>query len=186
MAVIFTRTGSNGKGVLNKIMKEAFGDFHDEPRAALLTSKRPSDEKQNKKINGSFLKVITGEDTITVRTLNAREFQTYVPKFTPTFLCNVIPTIKEGSDDIKGIWRRLKIINFPVRFSATGPYDEYRKPIDDTLGTKVNAWAPELMLLLIEIFSEYCKNGSKLTVPEEVVGEQKMVMNSFLEFFNTM
>ncbi|RKO89894.1 hypothetical protein BDK51DRAFT_40766 [Blyttiomyces helicus] len=102
MAVIFTGTGSNGKGVSKKLMKEAFGDFHDEPSAALLNSERPSDKspcanfvrlktnqsvnmsepEQNKKINGSFLKFITSEDTITVRTLNSREFQTYVPKFT--------------------------------------------------------------------------------------------------------
>ncbi|RKO92517.1 hypothetical protein BDK51DRAFT_42796 [Blyttiomyces helicus] len=142
MAVIFAGTGSNEKGVLKKLMKEAFREFHDEPSAALLTCERSSDEspfanlvrsktkrsvhmsesEQNKKINGSYLKFITGEDNITVRTLNAREFQTYVPMFTPTLLCNGISKIEGGSDDMRGIWRRLKIINFPVQTSATGPY----------------------------------------------------------------
>ncbi|RKO93559.1 hypothetical protein BDK51DRAFT_47886 [Blyttiomyces helicus] len=156
MAVIFTGTGSNGKGILKALMKETFGHLHDEPSAALLTSERPSDEspcpnlvrlaskrsvfmsepEHGKKINGSFLKFLTGRDTINVRNLNSKEYVQFIPAFTPTLLCNSIPKIEGGADDINGIWRRLKIINFPVQFSLTGPYSEFRKPIDDSLEEK--------------------------------------------------
>ncbi|RKO91986.1 hypothetical protein BDK51DRAFT_30601 [Blyttiomyces helicus] len=205
MAVIMTGTGSNGKGVLKTLMKETFAFFHDEPSASLLTNERPSDEspcanlvrlqskrsvfmsepEQSKKINGAFLKFLTGADTVTARNLNSPNYVEYVPMFTPTLLCNGIPKIDGGSEDVNGIWRRLKIIDFPVQFSAVGPFDELRQPIDDSLGTKVKSWAPEFMLMLIEIFSQYCENRNALLIPEEVnrqVEIEKRENNPLLRF----
>ncbi|RKO90514.1 hypothetical protein BDK51DRAFT_45829 [Blyttiomyces helicus] len=121
-----------------------------------------SEPEQSKKINGAFLKFLTGADIVTARNWNSPNYVEYILMFTPTLLCNGIPKIDGGSEDVNGIWRRLKIIDFPVQFSAVGPFDKFRQPIDDSLGKK------------------YCKNRNALLIPEEVYRENNPLLR-FLE-----
>ncbi|RKO89035.1 hypothetical protein BDK51DRAFT_39370 [Blyttiomyces helicus] len=113
LAAILTGVGSNGKGVLKNLMEETLGLYHNEPSAQFLTSEKLSDEslcpnlvrlkakrsvfmsepEQGRKMNGAFLKFITGKDIIQARNLNSKGYVKYKPRFTPVLLCNAIPKI---------------------------------------------------------------------------------------------
>ena len=203
VAMVWTGVGGNGKGFLKGLMEKAFGPMHREPPATLLTSERPAADKPNpdlidvketrslftsepqagKKINSGFLKYITGRDPIRIRNVHSGTFVEYVPRFLVTLLCNVIPLIEGGEDDVRGIWRRLKIIHFGTIFKNNPHPDRPNEKLaDPLLGEKSKAWGPHFMLWLMEIYEKYVQNNRILHVPLEVeasLQEQKAENSPF-------
>ena len=190
LAMIWTGIGGNGKSFLKSIVAKAFGDeYHKEPPASFLTGERPSSDKPNtdlldvqlvrslftsepeagKKINTGFLKFITGQDPVRIRGVHSSVYHEYIPRFIVSLLCNTVPLIEGGEDDIRGIWRRLKIIHFGTVFTDNpDPNRPEQKLADTTLGDKAAEWAPEFMLLLMDIYKSYLGNDRRIVVPEEV------------------
>ena len=166
-------------------MKLVFEHMHTEPSATFLTSERPSDERPcpnvvdlknkrsvfasepeaGKKINGGFIKFLSGKDLIRVRNCHSNEHVEFTPHFLVTLLCNSIPLISGGEEDVGALWRRVKVIDFPVQFVAN-PKNKMQKKADTRLDEKMKAWAPEMMLMLIEIYTEYVQGGRVLHVPQ--------------------
>ncbi|KAJ3088598.1 hypothetical protein HK100_007995, partial [Physocladia obscura] len=109
----------------------------------------------------------------------------FMPMFLPTLLCNTIPLIDGGETDIRALWRRMKIIYFPMEFVDHEPQTKFQRPIDTGLLDRIKTWGPEMMLLLTEIYVEYSRGDFKLVTPESVdkrVTEQKEENNPFSRF----
>lgn len=190
VAMIWTGVGGNGKSILKNLMKSAFGeDLHREPPATFLTNERPSSDKPSadlvdvklvrslftsepqagKKINTGFLKFLTGRDTIRVRTLNSPTYRDFLPRFLITLLTNAVPLLEGGDEDVRGIWRRLKIVHFATVFTNNpSPDRPNEKKADPTLDERSKSWGAEFMLLLMETYREYVGNGRQISVPREV------------------
>lgn len=190
IAMIWTGVGGNGKSFLKNIVRHAFGEtYHNEPPATFLTGERPSSDKPNpdlldvqlarslitsepqsgKKINTGFLKFITGQDPVRIRGLHSSVYIQYVPRFIVTLLCNTVPLIEGGEDDIRGIWRRLKIVHFGTVFTDDPNPDRPNERLaDSTLMDRSNEWGPDFMLMLIAIYKRHIAEGGRIRVPEAV------------------
>ncbi len=204
IAVILTGTGGNGKSLLKLLMKTVFQHLETEAQAEFLTEERPSDERPSvsvmnmrhkccvfasepqagKKINGGFLKVISGGDVLRGRLCRSNVMIEYLPRFIPTLLCNAIPLIDCGATDVRAIWRRLRIIHFPNEFLEDDKpiLFSYQRRGDPGIADRIPAWGPEMMLLLTEIYETYVRNDRRLHVPDQVVKrieEQQQENNRF-------
>jgi P4 family phage/plasmid primase-like protien len=179
---IWTGSGSNGKSILDNLLKLALGDYCDSlPIAALLykrgasnaaspeiarlrgkrcvTAQEPDDDA---KINTGIMKEITGDTTIYARHLNQNGF-TFRPQFKLHLQCNKLPEISAQDG---GTWRRIRVIDFPSKF-VLKPKEKNEFPIDMSLSRKIKEWGDFFSSLLILHYKYYKKNG--LDAPDEVL-----------------
>lgn len=186
---IHTGSGGNGKGLLSSILVKGLGDYMYCADNTFLTSvfksgqanptlakcqsiryllvSEPDDGSDDVKFNVDFIKMLTGGDIITTRDLFKSNIS-YKPQFTPFVQCNNKP--KLGKID-NGIKRRLKIINYPLKF-VDNPTKQTERPIDYTLKEKLtNGIYKQFILLLIEKAVEY--KDKKLIQPTDVENETK-------------
>ncbi len=208
--MIWTGTGGNGKGVLKDLMRSTFDLLHAEPPATFLTSDRPSPEKPaphlvdlkikrsvftsepeaGKRANSAFIKFITGQDVVNARACHSNDQISFMPRFLVTMLCNTIPLFQGGQDEIRALWRRLKIFHFPTEFvDELDPKNPHQRLKDPDVREKVATWGPYFMLMLMEVYQSYVLNGRKLPKsPPEVeqnLEEQKMENNPLQAFMNS-
>lgn len=186
---IHTGSGGNGKGLLSSILVKGLGDYMYCADNTFLTSvfksgqanptlakcqgiryllvSEPDDGSDDVKFNVDFIKMLTGGDIITTRDL-FKSNVSYKPQFTPFVQCNNKP--KLGKID-NGIKRRLKIINYPLKF-VEKPTKQNERPIDYSLKEKVNNGIyKQFILLLLEKAVEY--KDKQLTQPSDVENETK-------------
>jgi putative DNA primase/helicase len=176
--------GGNGKGLLSSILVKALGDYIYCADNTFLTSvfrsgqanptlakcqgiryllvSEPDDGSDDVKFNVDFIKMLTGGDIITTRDLFKSNIS-YKPQFTPFVQCNNKPKLGKIDDGIK---RRLKIINYPMKF-VDKPCKQNERPIDYTLKDKIlNGIYKQFVLLLIEKAVEH--KAKNLIQPQEV------------------
>ena len=186
---IHTGSGGNGKGLLSSILVKGLGDFMYCADNTFLTSifksgqanptlakcqgiryllvSEPDDGSDDVKFNVDFIKMLTGGDIITTRDLFKSNIS-YKPQFTPFVQCNNKPKLGKIDDGIK---RRLKIINYPLKFVET-PSKPNERSIDYSLKDKLNNGIyKQFILLLIEKAIEY--KNKRLTQPNIVENETK-------------
>ena len=186
---IHTGSGGNGKGLLSSILVKGLGDYiycadntfltsvfkSGQPNPTLskcqgvryLLVSEPDDGSDDVKFNVDFIKMLTGGDMITTRDLFKSNIS-YKPQFTPFVQCNNKP--KLGKLD-NGIKRRLKIINYPLKF-VDNPTKTNERSIDYTLKDKLNNEIyKQFILLLIEKAVEY--KNKKIIQPLDVENETK-------------
>jgi P4 family phage/plasmid primase-like protien len=134
---ILTGEGRNGKSTVETLFKTALGGYYASINNTQLTRVADSADKANSeiaklqfcrcvmtgepestgkddKLKISTIKRWTGRDPITVRALYKDSF-TFDPQFTLYLLCNEIPQL---SDVDGGITERMRIINFPFKFTG--------------------------------------------------------------------
>jgi P4 family phage/plasmid primase-like protien len=123
--------GSNGKNLLMDPVRRALGthartistkvfdaetkDSQVDYEKAAMSGVRlgvSSEFKERVAINESFVKGVTGDDTITARHIYGSPFE-FKPLVKLFLLTNPRPEVR-GTDD--GIWRRLRLIPFTVKF----------------------------------------------------------------------
>jgi len=186
---IHTGSGGNGKGLLSSILVKGLGNYIYCADNTFLTSvfrsgqanptlakcqgvryllvSEPDDGSDDVKFNVDFIKLLTGGDIITTRDLFKTNIS-FKPQFTPFVQCNNKP--KLGKID-NGIKRRLKIINYPLKF-VDNPSKPIERSIDYTLKDKFNdGLYKQFILLLIDKAIEY--KNKKLILPLEVNNETK-------------
>lgn len=191
--------GSNGKSTLIEALREIMGDYQTKTQTDTLTEKRsPSsgpnndiaalhgarfvsaiEANANRKLAESLVKELTGDDTVTARFLH-KEFFEFKPQFKLWLACNHAPKI-EGQD--AGIWRRVRVIPFNVRFyrpeeSATGPYR------DGTLKDRLREEYSGVLSWLVQGCLDWQRYG--LSSPESVMAatsEQRTTMDPLGGFF---
>jgi putative DNA primase/helicase len=121
-------TGANGKSTLLTIISEALGDYAMATPVETLLIKRDgaisndvarlvgarfvtaSEVADNRRLDESLVKQLTGGDPITARFLH-REFFEFTPSFKLFLAANHTPRIR-GTDE--AIWRRIRLIPFEV------------------------------------------------------------------------
>ena len=191
---IFTGIGSNGKSLLMKLIKQAFGDyavsvnattFTKESRGANETTEmykckgvrsvsceEPSDSDQ---FVTSRIKEYSGDGNITVRGLFKNPI-TFTPQFSMLFACNDIPKFSKTD---RALLRRVRIIEFPFRF-CENPIGEDDKLIDMDLGYEIEndpRYKIAFMTILMENWNKIKDRGS-MNTPEEVLEFSKQFIDS--------
>lgn len=165
--------GSNGKSVLNSIIKGIMGDYaqiasfdtfvvkknDNGPKndlAALVGARlvQAAESKEGQSLDEALIKAVTGGEEITVRFLH-KEFFTYQPQFKVWMSSNLKPAIK-GTD--WGIWRRMKLIPFEVTIS-----EEYK---DKFLPAKLRKESSGILNWMLRGLARYREEG--MIYPEKV------------------
>jgi putative DNA primase/helicase len=158
--------GCNGKTTFVEALRNVFGEYaktadfstfmqqksSSGPRndLAMLCGSRlvtATESDDGNHLAESFVKQITGGDTVTARFLYGEHFE-FDPQFKLWLSTNHKPNIR-GTDD--GIWRRIKLIPFTVRIPD--------HKIDRTLPDKLKAEASGILSWCVEGLGEYQAQG---------------------------
>ena len=202
--MIWTGTGMNGKGTLIDLLDNSFGDYFGTLPPTVLTQKRGSssaatpeladkfgkrlitlqEPEGDDKINVGFMKNITGQDKMEARPLYGEPFS-FTPLFKLLLACNKKPNIP--SDD-GGTWRRIRVIDFFVKFT-NNPKNKNERKSDPDLREKLKLWNQGFIWLLInKYYPIYKKNNGLDTIePERVkisTNKYKQDSNIYIEFCN--
>ena len=110
----------------------------------------------NEVIQAETLKIISGEDEMTVRGNYSKQM-----RFTPTFktfiVCNDKPKM---SEDSFAVWRRVRVIDWPMKFTEepdeTQPTE---RRLDPLLDEKVKRWPAHFAGLMVHWLQLYRKEG---------------------------
>jgi phage/plasmid-associated DNA primase len=91
-------------------------------------------------------------------------------------LCNDVPQFDNQNDH--AMWERCRYINFPITFVDEPKHDNQKK-IDYNLSDKLVHWKEDFMLLLIDYYKLYIKEGllpeqSVLKFTNEIKDEQNI------------
>lgn len=191
---IWTGSGGNGKSKLVELITLALGEYACNLPVALLTQKRKAsgsaspemartrgkrfcvmqEPDVNETLNVGEMKEITGNDKIQARGLYKEPFE-FTPQFKLFLMCNQLPHVP--SDD-EGTWRRLRATAFVSKFVKPDKVDVKlnRHPIDTQLKQKLPFWKIPFMMLLLENWREYDKNG--IVIPKAVLDKTNQYRNS--------
>ena len=176
---IMSGTGRNGKSKIAELLSLTLGDYFETISANMLTKEQPSansprpellllknkrlvlasEPESNQKLNAAFIKLLTGNDPVTARNLYDNDVISFIPKFNLALLCNDIPAFDKNDE---AIWDRARCIEFPIKF-VSNPTNDKQKQIDHKLKEKLVKWNNDFMLLLIEKYKEFEKNGLHTT-----------------------
>lgn len=168
---LFTGTGRNGKSKVMELLANTYGQYFAPISASLLTKEQPSanvprpellvlknkrfvvasEPEASQKLNASFIKLLTGNDSLTTRNLYEANVISFIPHFKIALLCNDIPSFDKNDD---AIWTRCRCIEFPTKF-VPDPQGPKQRLIDYKLKEKLIHWHQDFMLLLIQKFKQY-------------------------------
>lgn len=150
--------GANGKSVLAEVLKHVLGDYARTVATQTLTDVKrqgaghstdlvrlrgarlaiASETENGVPLAESFVKTITGGDTICARELNRPPIE-FTPEFKLMLLGNHKPPIKNQDE---GIWRRTRLIPFTRQF--TGP------DCNPNLAAELKEESPHILAWLVE------------------------------------
>lgn len=184
---ILTGSGSNGKSMLMNLCATAFGDYCYKANIAMFTQKRNkagaaspelvrmkgkrfvfmSEPDEGEPLSTGFMKEMTSSEKVTGRDLfkGAGDMVEFDVQAKCHLACNDKPKVNSNDG---GTWRRLKVIDFPMKFVAE-PRESYELPMDESIMHKVlsQEWAECFMAYLVHLHREG-KGLSKLSPPKEV------------------
>jgi phage/plasmid-associated DNA primase len=92
--------------------------------------------------------------------INDKNIINFKPTHKIGILCNNIPAFDNNND--AAVWARTRCIEFPITFVDI-PKNPNEKKIDKTIGNKLKLWKQDFLLLLIEKYNEYRKEGLTAT-----------------------
>lgn len=194
--VVMTGEGGNGKSLLIKLIEQVMGDYMGTLDVAYVTQKRAHSSKaspevlslrhkrigiiqepdKNDVLNMGIVKQLTGNDNVVARPLFGE-----LVKFNNTakliMLCNDIPAPSSQDD---GVWRRLRVINFPMKF-VDDPVEPNERKRDYTIEKKFKNWGSSFMGLLLKYYVKYVETyNRKIPEPAEI----KEFTNTYMEGHN--
>jgi putative DNA primase/helicase len=174
LITILWGSGGNGKGIFCKMLKECAGDYDGTANIEmLLTQNHPQhptamadlcgkrfviidESPENGKLNAEKVKTLTGNSTIHAR-LMRQDFFDFEPTHHFFLLTNYKPII---SDSGHGIWRRIRLIPFLVKFeepTEESPNPEH--PMDKDLEGKLDAELSGILRWVVEGAAEWARDG---------------------------
>jgi putative DNA primase/helicase len=150
---ILTGVGANGKSVLDKAIRYAYGDYACTAEPDLFMHREGahptgemdlrgvrwaavSESEKDRRLDESTMKRLTGGDTIRARRMR-QDFVEFTPSHTPLLITNHLPKV---SGDDAAVWRRLRVVPFDVVI----PEDEQDQELDARLQLEADgilAWA---------------------------------------------
>lgn len=165
--------GANGKTTFVETLMELLGNYAAmTPIITLTTTKHEgsvpndlaalvnkrmvvaSEGKENRWLDESAVKRLTGGDTIKARFLFHEWFE-FKPKFSLFILTNHRPRI-QGTDD--GIWRRIELI--PFNFKFTDRSEPPAKPLSEVMN-EFRAEMPGILNWCLMGYADWTQNGLK-------------------------
>ena len=186
--------GSNGKSVLFNVIYDMLGSYalniqvesilqkganggaNANPDIARLNGVRfvrTTEPSDGQRFNEGLIKQLTGADVITARNLYA-DFFDFVPKFKLWIACNHRINVR-GTD--KGIWRRMKIIEYKRTFEGS--------EIDYDLEDKLKNELPQILGWAVKGAQLWYKNGlGKNTAVEIATQEYRNAMDLVGQFLD--
>jgi putative DNA primase/helicase len=192
--------GSNGKSTLLDTLRELLGDYGMQTKPDTLLARREEginndvarlrgarfvtavETGEGKRLAESKIKEMTGGDYITARFLFKENFD-FKPEFKIFLATNHKPEIK-GTDD--GIWRRVRLIPFNVRFwnAERGESGPPELKANNLLLEQLRAELPGILAWAVEGCLKWQRDG--LTAPSAVLAatnqyrEEQDVLGVFL------
>ncbi|KAJ3038451.1 hypothetical protein HK097_003178 [Rhizophlyctis rosea] len=212
MYLVHKGPGGNGKSMLLLLVKVAFGDYFYAIDSSVFTNKKTgadqfssqlcnafarrilctSEPEVSSKFLSAILKLISGRDPITTRTLHGKPFT-----FTITGLLNILVNHILVTDVMDGgIVRRQRYSEYPYEYKDE--LDEYNNP-EETMMRKAdlgmkerfrsNAYRDQFILILLETYaSNFCQQ-KRIETPFRVKNFTKLNAIESLPFapwFNQM
>jgi len=154
---IWTGTGANGKGTMDRALRHALGDYAATAEPDLFMHREgahPTGEAdlrgvrwvavnesdKDRRLAEATMKRLTGGDTIRARRMR-QDFFEFQPSHTATLITNHLPKV---SGDDPAIWRRIRVVPFDVVISEAerdGQLDEHLAlAADAILAWSVDGW----------------------------------------------
>ena len=188
LVVFFKGAGGNGKGRLNNLMERSLGSYAKTLPSNYVISKTEgkggalnelancksvryvyvNEPESTDKIQVGFIKLISGQDKLSVRKLYSAEFE-YLPQF--TFFLSLNHTRLSKSEI--AVQRRLRVIEFPFEFKTSdflNPTNPYHRLANYELETvlKTDEIRDSFMALLLRTFRDKVKDAKELVTPRKV------------------
>jgi P4 family phage/plasmid primase-like protien len=181
---ILNGCGGNGKSLLMRLIEECLGPYFQSMNPTFLTRRREEASSANEALmsliktrmvvfqepeardtlQAAVIKAITGGDTLTTRGNYGKQVKIR-PTWKSFIVTNDIPMISETTTD--AIWRRLRVILFPVKFvDHPDPNNPLEKKRDAKLDDKLTRAAPYFISILLHYFTRFKVEG--LALPSEV------------------
>lgn len=182
--------GGNGKGLLATLLERVFGAYYHSVPIQVFTfaadrkdatndhivnskgkrmvmSQEPEGEA---KIQGGFIKGLSGGDPVTARGIYARPI-TFVPQFGVFIQMNPNVLMTKADDAVR---RRLVVVPFPFQFRSqhlyTGAKDERKADAElKQRLAKDDVYRDEFVLMLLEAYRRLPKKRAELRRPQMVV-----------------
>lgn len=170
--------GSNGKSTLLELLADLLGDYAMKTPTETLLAQRSngipndvarlkgarfvhaSEADEGRRLAEALVKAMTGGDTLSARFMRG-EFFDFRPEFKLWLSTNHKPVIK-GTD--QGIWDRIRLIPFEVRFERGLPADQGGMDLD--LPRKLRAELPGILAWAVRGCLDWQRLG--LGLPEAV------------------
>jgi putative DNA primase/helicase len=169
---IWTGSGANGKGSLDRALQHTLGDYAIAAEPDLFMHRESahptgemdllgvrwvtvSESDQGRRLAEATMKRLTGGDTIRARRMR-QDFVEFEPSHTATLITNHLPKV---SGDDPAIWRRIRVVPFNVVI----PDDEQDHELDDRLQLEADA----ILTWAVDGWRQYLDRG--LDAPESVI-----------------
>lgn len=164
--------GLNGKNTLTDTLVKAWGSYHKTttPETWLVNYQRnkdldmamlvgarltiASEFKENRAMDESIVKTVTGDGTIYARNHHAQGFD-YEPSVKLWMATNHKPDVGSGSF---GFWRRVRLIPFECKFS-----------VDNDFKGRMMAQAPAALTWAVQGAQEWLQGKGELGDPKKVI-----------------
>jgi P4 family phage/plasmid primase-like protien len=197
-------TGGNGKSTIMDLLLKAMGEYACVSPVTLITAKRESannansalasirnkravimqEPESNEMIQAGTMKALTGGDRISTRELHSSQME-FKPNAKFFMCCNKIPAI---SDLDGGVVRRLKITEFVSRFVEEPNQHNisngiYEFKINKDLKSKLDAYKPVFMSILLEYYRLYKEEGLSPPLPVLQVTKKYENENNIIKQF---
>jgi phage/plasmid-associated DNA primase len=174
--------------MLMNLCSTAFGEYCYKANIAMFTQKRNkagaaapelirmkgkrfvfmSEPDEGEPLSTGFMKEMTSSEKVTGRDLFAgsKEMVEFDVQAKCHLACNDKPKVNSNDG---GTWRRLKVIDFPMKFVEGAPKAANELPMDESIMHKVlsKEWAECFMAYLVHLHKEG-KGLTKLAPPKEV------------------
>lgn len=213
--LIHTGVGSNGKSMLEKLIRITFGDYFGAPDSSLFNTMKsdpngPSpalaslrgcriamaaEPPADKDMQPDVIKHLSGGDPVTCRHLN-KDPITYIPTNSWHMFCNDLPKMANTDE---GILRRLRVIPYVSKFvdpnspklKNTKRYPNHY-PKDITLHKTMESWPPYFLSMLWNRYKilkannfDDLNDNNRPAVVEEAINNYKSEMNVISTFVNS-
>jgi len=173
---ILTGGGGNGKSLLFNLLERSLGDYYGTASPTLLTRKREDANQANEALTSlelarscviteaeskdtiqvGLMKQFTGGDTVTSRKNYGSQLK-FKPKFKLFFICNDIPEMSENNPSV---WRRVKVIDFPIKFVENpNLHDKNEKQINFNLNDELESCSSAFLSILIHYYQKFKQEG---------------------------
>lgn len=179
--ILSSEVGRNGKSKLCELIGFTLGNYFSQVSSELFMREKPDPTKPHPellnlikkriviasepdlskggKLNSAYIKAITGNDGIELRLLHENTMITFKANFGLILLCNDIPPFDKPD---KALYKRLRCVNFPTEF-VEEPKLPHHKKKNEKLSQNFKYWTQDFMLILIDSYKQYVKNGLKPT-----------------------